>query len=182
MTVAPEGEAWMGSRTRRVSASLRRMNRTNRVSARLRRGLSLLTLSAVVLAVGCSSYRSDARAARRSGVPAAPAVAGPWEGRWTDLGRPGHGGPLKCVLTPVGHHVYRLSTRAGWWRVFQSSYDTHVVLTPVAPGVQILQGGADLGLFGGYSVTGRVDHTTFQAVYRVGNHTGSMTLHRPKNF
>lgn len=139
-------------------------------------------LAGVLAGSGCSSFRSDARAARQAGTPPAGSVAGRWEGRWEDSQRAGHGGPLTCVLTPVGDHVYRLSTRAGWWRVFRSSYDTHVVLTPVEPGVQLLQGTSHLGLFGLYSVTGRVDAVSLRATYRVGKHSGVMTLSRPKNF
>ncbi len=140
------------------------------------RGLAGLLLLAVLS--GCSSFRSDRRAARERGTPAS-GVEGYWVGRWYDLSNPKHGGKLECVLTPVGHNVYRLSSRSQWLKIFTSAYDANVVATPVAPNEVILLGGQELWLFGGHSVTGRVNATSFEATYTVGRHTGRMELHRP---
>jgi hypothetical protein len=142
------------------------------------RGLWGLLL--IVSLSGCSSFRADRRAAREHGSPAS-GVEGYWVGRWHDLANPKHGGKLECVLTPTGpaNHVYRLSSRSQWLKIFTSAYDANVVITPVAEGQFLLRGGQELWLFGGHTVTGRVDAAKFEATYTVGRHTGRMELHRP---
>lgn len=137
-----------------------------------------LTIAAAVLVAGCSSFRSDSRAAGRKSVPAG-SIEGKWEGRWHDAKRPRHGGRLECVLTRTGDNVYRLATRSQWWGIFTSASDAHVVVTPIEPGVFIVQASSDLWLFGGYSMTGRVDGASFRATYAMGGHQGVMELNRP---
>ncbi|MBX3748054.1 MAG: hypothetical protein KF833_22325 [Verrucomicrobiae bacterium] len=143
----------------------------------MRSVLAWLLLVAMVGSAGCASFRREARAARAPGFEA-KGVEGYWVGRWQDEARPGHGGALECVLTPVGDHLYRAAFRSRWWKVFTSSHDTFLVLTPVRPGEYLVQGGQDLWLFGGYSVNGRVDGTRFRAVYTVAGRTGVMEMER----
>lgn len=136
-----------------------------------------LLLMVLVATTGCSSFRREARLARAPDFEA-KGVEGYWVGRWRDEARPGHGGALECVLTPAGDHLYRAAFRSRWWKVFTSSHDTFLVLTPVRPGEYLVQGGQDLWLFGGYSVTGRVDSARFRAVYSVAGRQGVMEMER----
>lgn len=134
--------------------------------------------SLLVVLSGCSSFRSDLRAAREQGVPT-NGIEGHWVGRWYDLRKPKHGGKLECVLTPAGNQVYRLSSRSQWLKLLTSAYDANVVITPVQAGTYVLQGGQEMWLFGGHTVTGRIDSATFDATYTVGRHSGRMELRRP---
>lgn len=135
-------------------------------------------VAAAVWLAGCSSFRGDSRAAARKGAMA-EGIEGKWEGRWHDAKRPRHGGRLECVLTRTGDTVYRLSTRSQWWGIFRSASDAHVVVTPIKPGEFMIQASSDLWLFGGYSMTGRVDGASFRATYAMGGHQGVMELSRP---
>lgn len=160
---------------------LERAAAADTLAHRMQRHLSPLLaplIVAVALAAGCSSFRGDARLARVN-PPKPESVEGLWEGRWYDLNKPEHGGRLQCVLTREGDTFYRLSSRSRWWRIFTSSYDSTVVLTPVEPGVHLVQGGKSLWLWGDYSMTGRVDATRFDARYTIGGHQGVMELYRP---
>jgi hypothetical protein len=136
-------------------------------------------LLVVMLATtGCTTYHWEAKRARKSPPPEG-SVEGVWEGRWHDEKRPKHGGRLQMVLTREGDQVYRAATRSTWWMVFSSGMTTRFVLTPVAEGAFLVQGGEQLWLFGGHSVTGRVDQARFSAVYTVGKHRGVMEMTRP---
>ncbi len=135
-------------------------------------------LAALLVSTGCSSFRGDARAARAL-EPKENSPEGLWVGRWFEESNPNHGGDMTVVLTRTGDTLYRLAARAGWWGVFRSAHDTHVVLTPVNPGEYILQGGDSIWLFGTYAVTGRVDQARMLARYRVGDSWGVMELERP---
>ena len=130
------------------------------------------------MTTGCASYRRDARHAREQ-APAAGSVEGLWEGRWYRSDKPEHGGKMEMVLTRIGDQTYRASARSQWRRFFRSAYDSTLILTPTAPGVHLLQGSQDLWLFGGYTVTGRVDQTRFDAVFQTAGHQGVMELKRP---
>ncbi|MBL9135633.1 MAG: hypothetical protein JNK85_07190 [Verrucomicrobiales bacterium] len=143
--------------------------------------VSLRWLSGVAVAVvlsGCASFRSDLRAARERGIPPS-GVEGHWVGRWYDLKNPKHGGRLECVLTRTGDQVYRMSSRSQWWKIFTSAYDANVVITPTAEGRAVVLGGQELWVFGGHSLTGRIDGTRFEATYTVGSHSGRLELQRP---
>lgn len=134
-------------------------------------------LVAVALCVGCSSFRHDARQARRA-TASATGIEGLWEGQWRSDKDPEHGGAMQMVLTRSGETLYRASSRSRWWRVFRSAYDTHLVVTPVAPGQYLLRGGRHIWCFGDHSLTGRVDGARLEAVYKVGNQGGTIELRR----
>ena len=142
-----------------------------------RASMVILSFWVLLAAVGCSSFRRDARAAMAPGAEA-KGIEGYWQGRWYDLKDTDHGGKLELVLVRTGDHTYRASTRSHWWKLFRSSYDTTLVLTPTAPGAYLLQGDEYLWLWGGFTVTGRVDATHFDAVYRSLGHRGAMELRR----
>jgi len=141
-------------------------------------GLAAGVLVVACLAVGCSSFRHDARAARGK-TPAPGSVEGLWEGRWSKADQPEHGGKMQLVLTKTGDNLYRASARSQWWRIFRSAYDTTVVLTPIRPGEYIVQGGKDLWAMGSYTIDGRVNPTNFHARFAVEKHAGVLDLHRP---
>lgn len=144
----------------------------------MRRLLAIVAAgAALAVATGCSSFRSDARAARKAGN-SGEGIEGLWEGRWFDRKKTEHGGRLELVLVRTGDMTYRASTRSHWWKVFRSSYDTTLVVTPTAPGQYLIQGGEFLPIWGGFTVTGRVDHARFDAVYRSLGHQGVMELKR----
>ncbi len=82
------------------------------------------------------------------------------------------------VVTRTGDTLYRGASRAWWWRVFRSSYDTKLVVTPVRPGEYLIQGGRNLWAFGDYGLTGRVDTARLEGAYRVGRHGGKVVLTR----
>lgn len=136
-------------------------------------------LVVMLVTAGCSTYQREVRRARDNPPPAG-SVEGVWEGRWHDEKRPKHGGRLVVVLTKEGDQVYQAATHSTWWKVFRSSQTTRLVLTPVGEGAFQLQGHEQLWLFGGHTVTGRVDQTRFSAVYAVGKHRGRMELTRPE--
>lgn len=138
--------------------------------------LAGLLLSAWV-STGCSSFRRDARHAREHS-PAPGSVAGLWEGRWYREDKPEHGGRMHLVLTRIGDQTYRASFRSQWWGVFRSAYDSMLVVTPAAPGKQLLQGSQDLWLFGGHTITGRVDQARLDGVFQAGGHRGVIELTR----
>jgi hypothetical protein len=141
-------------------------------------GIVLLAVVAIT-AAGCSSFSRDARAARSAAVvPGSP--EGIWEGRWHDAKNPRHGGELQCVLTQTGENLYRISTRAQWWKIFRTGNRSMVVLTPTAPGAYLLQGDEAMWLFGHYSITGRVDSSRLLARYWIGNHEGVVEMTRPE--
>lgn len=85
---------------------------------------------------------------------------------------------MSMVLTRTGDNLYHASTRSHWWRIFRSSYDTELVMTPVRPGEFLVMGGRNLWALGGYSVTGRVDSARFDAGFWVGSNQGRMELRR----
>lgn len=132
----------------------------------------------VGIGAGCSSFRHDVRVATKRGEPP-PGIEGVWEGRWQSDKDPGHGGAMQMVLTRTGDTLYRASSRSRWWRIFRSSYDTHLVVTPVSPGEYLIRGGRHLWAFGDHSLTGRVDSARLEAGYRVGRHAGTIVLARP---
>jgi len=136
-----------------------------------------LLLSAWVT-TGCTSFRRDAKHARQH-PPGPGSVEGLWEGRWYREDKPEHGGRTQLVLTRIGDQTYRASFRSQWWKVFRSGYDSMLVVTPVAPGKLAIQGSQDLWLFGGYTVTGRVDQARLDAVFLTGGHRGVLELRRP---
>ena len=86
---------------------------------------------------------------------------------------------MQLVLTRRGDQTYRAAARSQWRGWFRSAYDSTLILTPVGAGAHAVQGSADLWLFGGYTVTGRVDQTRFDAVFDAGGHRGVMELRRP---
>lgn len=83
------------------------------------------------------------------------------------------------VLTRTGDQIYHASARSQWWRIFRSAYDSTLVLTPVGVSEHAIQGSQDLWLFGGYTITGRVNPQRLDAVFVAGGHQGKMELHRP---
>lgn len=136
---------------------------------------SLLVIASACL-VGCSSYRSDLRSARRGGSDGREEVPRIWSGRWQDANRPGHGGDMQLVLTRTGGTLYRAAARSQWWRVFRSAYDVNVVLTPVAPGEFLVHGEKEIWMFGGHTMTGHVTTNRFAGEYQVGKYRGRIDL------
>lgn len=86
---------------------------------------------------------------------------------------------MEMVLTRTGDTLYRASTRSHWWRLFRSSYDTTIVVTPIHPGGYLILGEKNLWGFGGYTLTGRVDSAAIDAGFRVGSNEGRIRLGRP---
>ena len=83
------------------------------------------------------------------------------------------------VLTRRGDNLYRAASRSRWWRVFRSSYDVEVVVTPVRPGEYLVQGGRNIWPFGNYSLSGRIESEQWKAKYRIGSESGTIDLKRP---
>lgn len=135
-------------------------------------------LSLSILGTGCSSFRRDAKAARKV-VPAEGSIEGLWAGRWYSSRNPDHGGKMELVLTKTGDTLYRASTRSHWWGFFRSAYDTPLVVTPTGPGAFLILGEKNLWGFGGYTMTGRVDSAGVDAGFRVGSELGRIELKRP---
>ena len=134
-------------------------------------------VATTLLASGCSSFRKDARTARAA-TPPEGSPEGLYEGKWYKSKRPDHGGKQELVLSQTGYTLYRASTRSQWWRIFHSSYDTTVVLTPVKPGEYIIQGGKGIWAVGTYTIAGRVDPVSLKAEYAAGKHLGKLELQR----
>lgn len=140
--------------------------------------MALFMTSILPLGTGCSSFRRDSKAARKT-TPLEGSIEGLWVGRWYSSRKPDHGGKMEMVLTKTGDTLYRASTRSHWWGLFRSAYDTPLVATPVRPGEFMILGEKQLWGFGGYSVTGRVDTARMDAGFWVGSHRGRIELQRP---
>jgi hypothetical protein len=140
--------------------------------------LGIASALLATLTTGCSTFHEDARAARTRSLPA-DSVEGFWEGRWYEADNPKHGGKLRCVLTRTGDTLYRVAARSQWRGIFSASYDATLVLTPSTPGEYLIQGDKDIWPFGLYSITGRVDATSFRATYSLADHQGVMEMQRP---
>jgi hypothetical protein len=140
--------------------------------------IALVALAAGVLGSGCSSFGRDWKAA--TGQPAGEhGVAGRWEGEWvSDVN--GHRGRLQAVVTPEGGPRYHVHYRATYRKLlrFSFGYEMSMDVEPAGQGACLLQGEADLGVWGEYRCEGSANGTHFTARYETQYDHGVFHLDR----
>jgi len=136
--------------------------------------------AACVLSVFLPACGSITPEWNRARTAAADPFAGQWDGKWSSAKRPGEGGQLRCVFTPVDPTHYRAAFEAHW-KVFKTSYSAD--LETKRHGKQLAIQGTHLlpAVFGGlYRYHGVVTADRFFANYDSSYDRGTFEMTRPK--
>ena len=129
--------------------------------------------------IGCSSYNRDWRNAGSTPVSLTSAD-GRWEGTWISE-KNGHGGKLRCLMTPVTNLLYNARYRATYGGIFHFTYTARLTLEPHDTGWEF-NGQADLGKLAGgvYYYEGRATSNRLLSSYSSKYDNGQFDLIRPK--
>ena len=91
-------------------------------------------------------------------------VSGPWQGAWKTKTN-GHEGDLRCLVSQSerpGNYDFRY--RATFFKVLRGGYQVNYDVKKSGGGYDV-EGGEDLGLFGKFHHTGRIEGGKFNAKY-----------------
>lgn len=105
-------------------------------------------------------------------------MAGCWEGEWISAAS-GHRGRLRCVVTPRGPSVWRMSFRGEYAKVFRACYATDFTVSREGQR-WTFSGGSDLGMLAGgrYDYRGSADPSEMVCSYRSARDHGEFRLAR----
>jgi len=147
---------------------------TGSIVTAARRCLPLLCL---LLATGCSSFRSDWHDAACFDCQTV-GLEGRWEGTWCSHVN-GHHGKLKAIITKQSENCYYAQFRATYAKVLPFGFDTPLSVTE-SDGIYHLEGQADLGWLAGgtFNCCGSANACELESGYCAPNDHGAFSLRR----
>ncbi len=134
--------------------------------------------AAAALLCSCSSFSHRWAAAPKP--TAGDPFAGRWDGTWDSASRPGEGGRLQCVFTPIQPHIYEAAFHAHW-KIFASDYAANFDVVRRGRVLDFRGTHQMPAIFGGmYHFSGHITPVKFTAHYDSNYDRGTFTLARPR--
>jgi hypothetical protein len=137
----------------------------------------LAGMGLLAAASGCSTFERDWKHPAET-PPAAPNLAGRWEGQWISDAT-GHSGRLRCIIE--GDEPQFLARfKARYSGIFTFSYDVKLEAEKVEGHRREFQGSADLGSLAGgmYHYKGHVEGDAFCSTYTCKYDHGRFEMQR----